>query len=152
MFVYSLVHSEASVKPLQISSVVALWLLVAFVGRFEFHMTARPFFWCEVFMLATLVASTVRWNLRSSALAFLGRLSYSIYLFHFAVLYFLEKEFGNRWPYWVGLPVALAVTVLVAQVSGATAEKWSQDAARMLIGIGRSGSPIRQLIPLRSRS
>jgi exopolysaccharide production protein ExoZ len=152
MFVYSLVHSEARVKPLQISSVVALWLLVAFVGRFEFHMTARPFFWCEVFMLATLVASTVHWNLRSSALAFLGRLSYSIYLFHFAVLYFLEKEFGNRWPYWVGLPVALAVTVLVAQVSGATAEKWSQDAARMLISIGRSGSPIRQLIPLRSRS
>jgi exopolysaccharide production protein ExoZ len=151
MFVYSLTHRGPDRKLLQISAIVALWLLVAFIGKFEFHLTARPFFWCEVFMLALLVASSVRWNLRSSILAFFGRLSYSIYLFHFAVLYFLEKEFGNRWPYWIGLPVALAVTALVAMISGATAEKWSQDAARILIANGRNGLRIRQLFPKQSR-
>jgi exopolysaccharide production protein ExoZ len=133
MFVYSLAHRDAAIRLPPTLAIVVLWLSVAFMGKYALHITARPYFWCEVFLFALLVDVSMRWNLQSRLLAFFGRLSYSIYLFHFAVLYFLEREFGNHWPYWVGLPVALAVTALLAMISRATAEKWSQDAARTLI-------------------
>ena len=134
MFVYSLASRDSEARFSPALAIIALWLVVAFVGKYAIHITARPFFWCEVFMLAMLVDVSIRWDLQSRALAFFGQLSYSIYLFHFAVLYLFEKTVGSRWPYWVGLPTALAVTALLAMVSRNTAEKWSQDAGRLLIG------------------
>jgi exopolysaccharide production protein ExoZ len=152
MFVHSLADRDAGIRLPPTLAIVALWLVVAFMGKYAVHLTARPFFWCEVFMLALLLDVSIRWKLQSRFLAFFGRLSYSIYLLHFAVLYFLEKEFGNRWAYWVGLPVALAVTASLAMISSVTAEKWSQDAARTLIGLLRGGRPNKQLSPPQSRS
>ena len=133
MFVYALASREPQARLPSAVAVVILWLGIAFIGKYGFHMNARPFFWCEVLILATLVDVSIRWDLQSKVLAFFGQLSYSIYLFHFAVLYLFEKTVGGRWPYWVGLPIALAVTSLLAMASRSTAEKWSQDAGRALI-------------------
>lgn len=64
-----------------------------------------------------------------------------MYLFHFAVLYFLERYFGNGWPFFLGLVATLLITVAIAVVSQRTAEKWSQDAGRRLIAaIGASAA------------
>jgi exopolysaccharide production protein ExoZ len=140
MFVYSLALRESKLDVLPAFAVISLWLMVAFTGKFFFHLTTRPFFWCEVLLLATLVDAAVRWNLQMRILGFFGQLSYSMYLFHFAVLFFLERQFGKLWPFWFGLLVALAVTAILAMLSRATAEKWSQDAGRALIRLIWSGS------------
>jgi exopolysaccharide production protein ExoZ len=150
MFVYSLALREPRIDLRPALAVIVVWLAVAFAGKFAFHLTARPFFWCEVFLLAALVDATIRWNVQFGILGFFGRLSYSMYLFHFAVLYFLEKLFGNHWPYWIGLPVALAVTAVLAMLSRATAEKWSQDAGRALLRMIWSGTESRRLAPPQS--
>jgi exopolysaccharide production protein ExoZ len=91
-------------------------------------------------VLAAAVGSSIRWNLSTKWLAYVGRLSYSMYLFHFAVLYFLERIFGNHWSYSLGMAATLAITIAIAAVSQATAERWSQELGRYLISClkGRS--------------
>jgi peptidoglycan/LPS O-acetylase OafA/YrhL len=145
--VYSLALRDTKPNLLPAFGIVILWLAIAFLGKMVFHWTTRPFFWCEVFLLAVLVDVSVRWNWQARFLAFFGRLSYSMYLFHFAVLYFLEKAFGNHWPYWIGLPIVLLVTSLLAMGSRVTAEKWSQDAGRALIRSWWSAPHAARLAP-----
>lgn len=134
MFVYGLTHREVTLSRICIGILVVLWLVVVLVAKLEFHLTSRPLFWFEVMVLATVVGGAIRWNLAARWLAYVGRLSYSMYLFHFAVLYFLERIFGNTWSYSVGMATTLSVTIGIAAVSQATAERWSQGLARYLIG------------------
>jgi len=134
MFVYATTHRQASPKPIQTSLLIMLWLLIAFIAKGEFHLTARPFLWLEIALLAGFVWCSIHWSWGSRFLSFLGRLSYSMYLFHFAVLYFLERLFGDGWPFPIGFAATLSATILIAKLSQQSAEKWSQDAGRTLIG------------------
>jgi peptidoglycan/LPS O-acetylase OafA/YrhL len=103
-------------------------------------------------MFAVIVWSALRWNVGEAVLAYIGRLSYSMYLFHFAVFYFLERYFGNRWPYMLGLIAALLITMAIVIVSQRTAEKWSQDAGRRLIAAIDASSANRLAAQLQQRA
>ena len=150
MFIYSLALREHRTDWRPASAIIVAWIALAFVGKFGFHLTTRPFFWCEVCLLAIGIDLAIRWNLRIKLLSFFGRLSYSMYLFHFAILFFLETPFGKVWPYWIGLPVAVGITALLAMFSRATAEKWSQDAGRALIRMIWSGAAGGRVAPRES--
>ncbi len=139
MFVYGLSHREVTLTRTDIGIWVAVWLVVALVARVGFHLTSRPLFWFQVMVLAAAVGSSIRWNWATKWLAYVGRLSYSMYLFHFAVLFFLERIFGNGWSYLVGMAATLSITIAIAVVSQATAERWSQELARYLIGSLKGG-------------
>jgi peptidoglycan/LPS O-acetylase OafA/YrhL len=133
MFIYAITLGEEKIESLHTIVLVILWLVTAFVAKILFGLTSRPYLWLEIGILALFVWSALRWNLGQRVLAYIGRLSYSMYLFHFAALYFLERYFGNGWPFLLGLMATLLITVAVALVSQRTAEKWSQDAGRRLI-------------------
>ena len=134
MFVYGVTHQEVTLSKKYIGAWIILWLVIAVIAKLKFHWNSRPLFWFEVMVLATAVGSSIRWNLATKWLAYVGRLSYSMYLFHFAVLYFLERIFGNGWSFAFGMATTLAITIAIAAVSQATAERWSQELGRYLIG------------------
>lgn len=142
MFVYGVTHSEVKLSRRYIGVLVALWLCIAIVAKLKFHLNSRPLFWFEVMALAVVVGGAIRWNLAAKSLAYVGRLSYSMYLFHFAVLYFLERLFGNHWSYFLGLAITLAITIGIATVSQATAERWSQEFARYIVNSLKSNSVV----------
>jgi exopolysaccharide production protein ExoZ len=141
MFVYGVTHGEVTLNRVYIGAWVILWLVIAIVAKLALHWTSRPLFWFEVMLLAAVVGSSIRWNLATKWLAYIGRLSYSMYLFHFAVLYFLERLFGNGWSYSLGMAATLAITIVIAAVSQSTAERWSQELARYLIA-SLKGNPV----------
>jgi peptidoglycan/LPS O-acetylase OafA/YrhL len=114
-------------------AVAGAWLAIAFTGKFAFGLTSRPFFWAEVAALALAMVPIVSRGVGNVALAYIGRLSYSMYLFHFAVIAGLEHWFGPTLPFSLALIATLAGTLAIGVVSQRTAEKWSQDAGRALI-------------------
>jgi peptidoglycan/LPS O-acetylase OafA/YrhL len=114
-------------------ALVILWLTIAFIAKYEFELTSRPVLWTQIIVLSLVVWGALRWRLGHGVWAYIGRLSYSMYLFHFAVLYFLERSFTYRWPYLGGFAFAFLPTLAIAIVSQRTAEKWSQDVGRYLI-------------------
>jgi exopolysaccharide production protein ExoZ len=140
MYVYGLTHGEVALSRYLIGAWVIAWLGIAAIAKIKFHWNSRPLFWFEVMVLATAVGSSIRWNWASIWLAYVGRLSYSMYLFHFAVLYYLERILGNGWSYSFGLAATLAVTIAIAAFSQATAERWSQELARYLVASLRGHS------------
>jgi exopolysaccharide production protein ExoZ len=133
MFIYAITLGEEKIEWLPTIVLVMLWLVTAFVAKYIFGLTSRPYMWIEIGILAAIVWCGLRWSIGQRVLAYIGRLSYSMYLFHFAVLYFLERYFGNGWPFFLGLLATVLITMAIAIVSQRTAEKWSQDAGRRLI-------------------
>lgn len=119
-------------------ALVAAWLLVAVVGdQFLLHET-RPFFWIQVFALAGFAAWAVRRGHGLPALAWVGSLSYSIYLLHFGVIdvvFWLWPEAlrAGALSYGLGLAIVLVLTSLLAAISRATLERWSIRAGAHLV-------------------
>jgi len=133
VFIYAITLGEEKIALVHATAFALLWLLAAFIAKYLFGVTSKPYWWIEIAIFAVIVWSELRWNVWQPVLGYIGRLSYSMYLFHFAVFYFLERFFGNRWPYMLGLIAALLITMAIALVSQRTAEKWSHDASRRLI-------------------
>jgi exopolysaccharide production protein ExoZ len=133
MFIYSVALREDKFKMRNLVALVILWLTIAFIAKYEFGLTSRPVLWTQIVVLSLVVWGALRWRLGHGVLAYIGRLSYSMYLFHFAVLYFLERSFTYHWPYLVGFAFAFLPTLAIAIVSQRTAEKWSQDLGRYFI-------------------
>src|SRR5579863_3083665 len=133
MFVYAITLGEEKIDWLPVIALVALWVVTAFVAKYALGLTSRPYMWIEIGMLAVIVWCALHWSMGERVLAYIGRLSYSMYLFHFAVLYFLERYFGKGGPFIVGFVLTVPITMAIAMVSQRTAEKWSQDAGRRLI-------------------
>lgn len=115
------------------------WLAVSLVAKQYLGLNGRPFFWIGIALFALVMVPVLRWNLGNRALAFLGRLSYSMYLFHFAVLYGLGQWLGGQIGYLAASSLTLAGTVAIAMLSQRTAERWSQDLARTLVAM--AGEP-----------
>ena len=146
MFVYASTLSSERIRLLDTTAIVVLWLAIAFIGKFMFSLNSRPFFWVQIAVLAVIVWSAIRWGLGARALAYIGKLSYSMYLSHFAILYFEERMFGNRLSYILGLLGTLLGTVTIAIVSQKTAEKWSQDVGRRVIASMERRAAARALL------
>jgi peptidoglycan/LPS O-acetylase OafA/YrhL len=116
------------------AAIAAAWLALAVVGR---HLggPGRPGMWAEVLVMLAACAAVL--GRRDWApLAFLGRLSYSAYLFHFAVIDVLVRWLpfapGDA-TFLAALVAALAGTIAVAWVSSRTLEAWSIEAGRRIV-------------------
>ena len=152
MFVYAITLGEETIDWLPVIVLVALWVVTAFVAKYALGLTSRPYMWIEIGMLAAIVWGALHWSMGERILAYIGRLSYSMYLFHFAVLYFLERYFGKGGPFLVGFALTVLITMAIAIVSQRTAEKWSQDAGRRLIALIDANAAARfPPAPTRSR-
>ena len=128
--------------------IAALWLAIALTGKYVFDATTRPYFWAEVGLFALVMCPILTRQLSNRILAFLGQLSYSMYLFHFAVIAGLERLAGSSLPFMAAAAATLIGTIAVGMLSQRTAERWSQDAGRALIRaleasrLGRAAQPI----------
>lgn len=104
-----------------IATVLALWLMLAVLGKFT-SLTTRPFFWLPVFLMGAGMAWALQqgWHVRLLSLA--GRRSYSLYLLHFAVIDLVLKPLLPWLPqgvagYLCGLVVVFAISLFLAGLS-----------------------------------
>ena len=114
--------------------VAALWTGIAILGKTQGWPT-RPGLWAEIvgmLLFAAVMLKRFEWP----GFAFLGRISYSAYLFHFAVI----DLFSTRLPHAAGFAgFGLGVvgvglgTIAVAWASSRTLEAWSVDLGRYLV-------------------
>ena len=121
--------------PLATAALVAvLWLAIAFAGR-HLGLPTRPGLWAEVIAMLSFTAAVLRrheWRF----LAFLGRISFSAYLFHFAVIDVLAlvlPRATSLWVFAVGLAATTLGTIVVAWGSSRTLEAWAIDLGRALV-------------------
>lgn len=128
MLIYSL-RLRGDVLPLWPGlALLGAWLLLAVWGRQMGGLT-RPHLWLEVFVLAGVGALGLG-RLKSSWLAFAGRISYSAYLFHFAVIDLVVLALPEAWHrgnlgFAMALGATLVMTGMLAWLSSRTVEAWS---------------------------
>lgn len=66
--------------------IVAVWLATSFILRYRFDLHGSPFFWLPIFVVAASVYGTLKFEVSIKPVNLLGKISYSVYLFHFAVI------------------------------------------------------------------
>jgi len=119
--------------------VCAIWAVAALAGR-ALGWPTRPGLWGEV-VLMLLFAAVVLRRFEWTFFAFLGRISYSAYLFHFAVIdmvaEWLPRRSGvaNFADFGIALAIIGLATIAVAWVSSRTLEAWSVNLGRHLVSI-----------------
>lgn len=121
------------------------FILTTFVLKYYFHINARPFFWVVCSFFALSVSLAVRENWVLLPISWLGGMSYSLYLSHFAVLDVLNwavpSVFRGTWPtflLWTG--IVIGVSSSISWLSKYTLEEWS----------GRLGRSVVRLVDSRS--
>ena len=146
MFVYAVAMRGDRCDVWPIVAIVCAWLGIAFAGKYALGLNARPFFWLQVTIFAVAIYLIVRRGSHVPVLSLMGTLSYSMYLFHFAIIdtfvMFTPREWREGTLFYVTfLALVLAATVAAAKISGVTLERWSSDLARTVISrMGRSGA------------
>jgi peptidoglycan/LPS O-acetylase OafA/YrhL len=146
MFVYAVAMRGERCNPWHVAAVAAAWLGVAFVGKYVFELNTRPFFWLQVALFALLIYVMIRRGIHTAALSLMGTLSYSMYLFHFAIIDVFAMFTPPEWrdgtlSYVSFLALVLVATTAAAKMSGVTLERWSSDLARAVITrMGRSNA------------
>jgi len=102
--------------------------------------------WLQVALFAAAAIVVIRRSLHVRVLSFVGTVSYSMYLFHVAILEVVmawvppDKASGTP-IYLLCLALTLAATVILAKLSGLTLEKWSSDLGRLIVSrIGGRGA------------
>jgi peptidoglycan/LPS O-acetylase OafA/YrhL len=138
MFVYAVAMRGEPVAWRNVVLIALGWLAVAFVGKYVLGLNTRPFFWLQVALFAVMVGFVVRRGIRVPGLSLAGTLSYSMYLFHFAIIDLLAMSVPPGWRVGtmacvISFMLVLVVTMAAAKMSGVTLERWSSDAARALI-------------------
>ena len=138
MFVYAVAMRDEPVDWRQVALIAAAWLAIAFAGKYLFGLNTRPFFWLQIALFAGVVGIVIRRGISIPGLSLAGTLSYSMYLFHFAIIDVLAMTAPPEWR--VGtlacvnyFLLVLVVTMAAAKISGVTLERWSSNAARALI-------------------
>lgn len=115
------------------------WVVVAFVLKyFGFH--ASPFFWVLVSALSFFSWVCLSFRVTFLPINRLGKLSYAIYLTHFAVIQVVEviirdrvTQFHSMASFLGALIITLLVCVLAASISQITIEKWSAAVAKRIV-------------------
>lgn len=139
MYVFHLVRGDAPTRPWLNIALAAAWIALAVLLR-GMGLPGRPAFWGGIFLFCGLVWLVVRFNLRLAPLQFFGRLSYSMYLSHFAMISIVEVIAPGS-PYLVALPLVIALTAAISWVSFHTGEKFSQSLGRQLVRRVDGGAP-----------
>jgi len=148
MFVYAITMGRERCDPRLVIGVAAAWLLVAFAGKYALQLNTRPFFWVQIGLFALLIRFVQERRLHLRVLSLMGTLSYSMYLFHFAIIDIVSMATPREWrdgtPMYVTLFASvLVVTMAAAKISGLTLERGSTAAARAVIARlgGRPAQP-----------
>lgn len=99
-----------------------LFLIATFFIKYFTSLEGRPFFWIVCLLLMLFLMLIVTMDIGSVVLQYIGRVSYSMYLFHFAVLEAFHKLVPDSWRggwggfiFWASL--VFLVSILVASVS-----------------------------------
>jgi peptidoglycan/LPS O-acetylase OafA/YrhL len=147
MFVYAVAMRGDRCDAWQVAGIAGAWLAIAFAGKYLLGLDTRPFFWLQVALFAGAIYLVVRHGIHVSGLSLMGTLSYSMYLFHFAIIdtftMFSPLEWREGTVFYVCfLALVLVATIAAAKISGVTLERWSSDLARTVISrMGRSKAP-----------
>ena len=144
MFVYAVAMGGETVDWRRVALIALGWLAVAFAGKYVAGLNTRPFFWLQIALFAMAVGVVIRRGVYVPGLSLAGTLSYSMYLFHFAVIELLALHAPPEWRVGTlacvkSFALVLVITMAAAKMSGVTFERWSSDAARAFIG--RSSRP-----------
>jgi exopolysaccharide production protein ExoZ len=138
MALFTMLFSPVEELPLgTLLAVMAVWAAVSVTGKTMGWMT-RPGLWAEV-VLMLLFAAAVLKRFEWRFFAFLGRISFSAYLFHFAVIDVLATWLPHKAPeasiggFAIGLASVGLATIAVAWVSSRTLEAWSVDLGRYFV-------------------
>jgi peptidoglycan/LPS O-acetylase OafA/YrhL len=91
--------------------IIANWLSKEFIRNCGISLGAA------VFMIAALSSNSLTSFLAGRIPRFLGKISYSLYLFHGVCLVALIDLFYNVMPIWIILPIAFMASIFVSVVS-----------------------------------
>ena len=144
MFIYAVAMRGEQCNPWQVAAIAAAWLGVAFIGKVVFDLDTRPYFWVQVALFALFIHVIIRRGIHVAILSLMGTLSYSMYLFHFAIIDVFAMFTPPEWrdgtlSFVTFLVLVLVATTAAAKMSGVTLEQWSSDMARAVIArMGRS--------------
>lgn len=145
MALFGMLFESGRVPWRTLLAVAALWMAVAVVGKAQGWPT-RPGLWAEIvgmLLFAAVMLKRFEWPF----FAFLGRISYSAYLFHFAVIDLLATRLP-RAPGFANFSLGLAGvglgTIAVAWASSRTLEAWSVDLGRYLVKRLDSPAPAQE--------
>jgi exopolysaccharide production protein ExoZ len=139
MALYAVVMAKEKIDWRPTLAIGIAWLAIGFGGK-ELGLLSRPFFWIQVFSFMGLIALVLAKNITWKPLEWIGRLSYSMYLFHFAVIDFVFMPLAGKFltgipDYLCGLAGTILVTSGIAWISGRTLEAWSSGWARKCIDL-----------------
>lgn len=114
-----------------------IWLIVAF-GLRKYGYYGRPFFWILCAGFSVLAIWALHTQFSNRVLVFLGRMSYSLYIFHFSVIdlfhHYVPMSMRGSMPTFIGWVAAIFVcSVIVAELSRRTLESWSSQLSRWTI-------------------
>jgi len=117
---------------------IVLWIVFSFSAHYLLKIETRPFFWTPIFIFAATLYLFVRRKISLPFFSELGTLSYSMYLFHFAIIFLFDRFIPLEWR---GNAVAFAaffffilmISALVGKLSRATFERWSSIVAKKLV-------------------
>jgi peptidoglycan/LPS O-acetylase OafA/YrhL len=156
--VYAIPLQLPRMAALRLIGIAVAWLLLAAVGKWIYGLDARPFFWGTVFGLALMVGAVLKLRASWLPLAFLGRMSYSVYLLHFAFIEGLHAIYTrtglivpNYGSWALALVTVLAVSMAFGELSRRTIERWSSITASWVLR-RRTGAPSYQTVSERVSS
>lgn len=147
MIVYQLCNNSQKGGNLFMIAITLIWLIFAFVGKYGYEINTRPFFWLQVFLFALMMYYFFKLQINFGVLSQFGTLSYSMYLFHFAIIDFMVLYIPPAWKesgftYLGFFAMVTLVSSLIANLSHLTLERWSTLAAKNLILILERVKPI----------
>jgi exopolysaccharide production protein ExoZ len=113
-----------------------VWLTLAYAFKALLGLPGRPGLVLPVLCLAALLWLALHFDLHFEPLAFLGRMSYSVYLFHFLVIRQVSEVTGwnlHHTHFWPALLTVLGVSMAIGEISRSTLEKACAALAHKLI-------------------
>ena len=134
MAMFAVLLSGDRIPPPQVLFIAAAWAAAALAGKWM-NWPTRPGLWAEVALMLALAAGVLQ-RIEIRPLAFLGRISFSAYLFHFAVIDLLVPLLPGApglTTFATGLALTSVGTIAVAWISARTLEAWSTELGRALV-------------------
>jgi exopolysaccharide production protein ExoZ len=134
MALYDVLFRSGKIPVVHAAAIAAIWIAAAVIGK-QLGWPTRPALWAEVVLMLAFAAAVLK-RYESRPLAFLGRISFSAYLFHFAVIDVLALWLPHTpglFNFIAGLALASGVTIVVAWISSRTLEAWSTNLGRFLV-------------------
>lgn len=138
MAIYAGLQNSACVQWRKIVVILLGWMAISIISK-AMNLPGRPFFWAGTFLLGAGVYWLIQRGWHNRFLSVCGQRSYSLYLFHFAVVDLVLSPSAAWLPQnilgWIlGVVEVTAVSLLIAWVSGHTLEAYSSRWSKQWIG------------------